>query len=98
MSFTPIKDVLIKTGQPQFAKKPVDFSHFFDILREILLEELGPTVCANLHPLFLKNGAVCILSLHRASADILRLKENEIVDKLNSSLTGIVIRGLRLVG
>ncbi len=98
MSFVPLKSLLPQTAHEPASKEPVKPTAFFDILKRILLNELGPVVALKIHPLFVKNQVAFVVCFHRASADILRLKEKEILANVNEQLDKTTIDKLYCLG
>ncbi len=113
MSFVPLKDILSQVAPAPTKERPTTTNEmvvlgdnkvlakkdkpFFDIFAQVLREDLGSIVAPQIHPLFFRNGVICALSFHRASADILRLKEKEITARMNMGLQVATVRGIRIL-
>lgn len=108
MSFVPLKNLIPQVTKSTISSVSGQALHqslqhdtgpgVFDLFRAAIKEICGDIVGAQIQPLYINNNILVVACLSQAAGDILRLKEKEIIDKVNEELKGTIIRQLRCVG
>ncbi len=87
MAFTPIGDALYsKLSANSTLKRQVETSGVVELAQEILIDILGKEVGSHARPLFLKNRTLTVSCSSSAVAQEIRLRQLEIVSKLNEKV------------
>ncbi len=96
MSFTPIGDALQSNlGNKPATKRQVEAAAVLDAATATLSELLGAELAPHAKPLFLKNRTITITCASSAVAQEIRLRQGEIVDKINEKMGGKEIDRIR---
>lgn len=84
MSFSPLGDTLLsKLSGNSTLKRQLESSQVIEISKTILDELLGPEIGPLVKPLFLKNRTLTVSCSSSAVAQEIRLRQLEIVAKIN---------------
>lgn len=87
MPFTPLGDALDQKFRSKTPlKKQVQASMAVEYATEVLLALFGPEQGALVKPLFLKNRTLTVTCTTSAMAQEIRLRQHEIVAKINEKL------------
>lgn len=87
MTFTPIGETLGDTMKKQSTlKKQVDASQAVEIAVSVFQEMFPGDLAKHANPLFLKNRTLTVSCTSSAMAQEIRMRQSEIVDKINGEL------------
>ena len=87
MPFTPIGDTLQdNVNQKGPLKKQVDASLAVEAAEAVIKDMFEPDLAIHAKPLFLKNRTLTVTCSSSIMAQEIRLKQSEIVDKINKKL------------
>jgi predicted nucleic acid-binding Zn ribbon protein len=87
MSFTPLGDSLLsKFSTNSTLKRQVETSEVVDLAKEVITELLGADIASHIRPLFLKNRTLTVSCGSGAVAQEIRLRQLEIVAKINEKI------------
>ncbi len=87
MAFTPLGDALTsKLLHNSTLKRQVETSGVVEIAKEVIDHMLGAEIGAHVRPLFLKNRTLTVSCASSSVAQEIRLKQLEIVAKINEKV------------
>jgi predicted nucleic acid-binding Zn ribbon protein len=86
MTFTPIGDALQDNIKSSPLKKQVEASEAMDAAQAVIQEFFDPELAVHAKPLFLKNRTLTVTCSSSAMAQEIRLRQAEIVEKINDKL------------
>lgn len=87
MAFTPLGDALTsKLLHNNTLKRQVETSGVVEIAKEVIDHMLGAEIGAHVRPLFLKNRTLTVSCASSSVAQEIRLKQLEIVAKINEKV------------
>lgn len=110
MSFVPLKNLISQITKSTAPPIPEETPHYtstslvntkqgvFELFKTIIKDVCGDVVSMRIQPLYINNNALVIICLSQAAGDILRLKERDIIDKVNAGSRGTTIKQLSRVG
>lgn len=94
-SFTPIGDALQDRVGSKSIKKSVDASMVIDAAEEVFEDMFGEEQAFHANPQFLKNRTLTVTCTSSTMAQEIRLKQKEIVNKINEKLDGDKVDRIR---
>lgn len=87
MAFTPLGDTLqSKLSGNNTLKRQVETSEVVETSKEVIMEILGTDIGAHVRPLFLKNRTLTVSCSSSSVAQEIRLRQQEIVAKINEKV------------
>ena len=86
MPFTPIGDTLQDNIKDSPLKKQVDASQAVDAAQSVIDELFDAELAIHAKPLFLKNRTLTVTCSSSTMAQEIRLRQSEIVNKINDKL------------
>lgn len=87
MAFTPLGDTLqSKLSGNNTLKRQVETSGVVETSKEVIMEILGTDIGAHVRPLFLKNRTLTVSCSSSSVAQEIRLRQQEIVAKINEKV------------
>lgn len=87
MSFTPLGDALNRRFSSQTPlKKQIEASKAVEIAKEVFVELFSKDLAQHAVPLFLKNRTLTVSCTSSAMAAEIRLRQSDIVKKINARL------------
>lgn len=96
MSFTPIGDALLsKLSHNTTLKRQVETSGVVEVAKEVIDALFGKEVGALVKPLFLKNRTLTVSCGSSTVAQEIRLRQLEIVGKINEKIGKIEVDRVR---
>lgn len=87
MAFTPLGDTLqSKLSGNNTLKRQVETSGVVELSKDVMMEILGTDIGAHVRPLFLKNRTLTVSCSSSSVAQEIRLRQQEIVAKINEKV------------
>lgn len=95
MSFTPIKNLLEDSVQRSGIKDDVQVSLLLQKAQKIFTELFGAEAAKTMKPLYVKRGVLTVSCQSSVAAQELKLRERDIVKRLNAGLEKPLVDRLR---
>jgi len=96
MSFTPLGDALNQRLSLKISlKKQLETAKVIEIAKAVFLELFSPELAQHAVPLFLKNRTLTVSCTSSAMAAEIRLRQGEIVKKMNAGLGETLVDRIR---
>ncbi len=87
MPFTPLGDtILSKLSGNSTLKRQIETSNVVEVAKEVIESLLGAEIGAHVRPLFLKNRTLTVSCGSSSVAQEIRLRQLEIVAKINEKI------------
>ncbi len=87
MPFTPLGDTIFsKLSGNSTLKRQIESSNVVEVAKDVITDLLGADIGAHVRPLFLKNRTLTVSCATSTVAQEIRLRQLEIVTKINEKI------------